>query len=90
MNGVVAVDELTRAYRAVTLGEFRTGNRCVGRSAEVIAEWSAVDGEQVSVRIGGVITVLSVTTAQPWPIMSSRATVRTFHGTGCLAFMSPP
>lgn len=52
MNGVVAVDELTRAYRAVTLGEFRTGNRCAGRSAEVIAEWSAVDGEQVLAVVG--------------------------------------
>ena len=52
MNGVVAVDELTRAYRAVTLGEFRTGSRRAGRSAEDIAEWSAVDGEQVVVVVG--------------------------------------
>lgn len=52
MNGVVAVDELTRAYRAVTLGEFRTGSRRVGRSAELDSGWSPEDDEQVVAVVG--------------------------------------
>ena len=52
MNGVVAVDELTRAYRAVTLGEFRTGTRRVGRSAESDSGWSPADDEQVVAVVG--------------------------------------
>ncbi len=47
MNGVVAVDELTRAYRAVTLGEFRSGSRRIGRSPEVDSGWSPADDEDV-------------------------------------------
>lgn len=50
MNGVVAVDELTRAYRAATLGEFRTGSRRVDRRSEVSGVWSqATDGRVVPV-----------------------------------------
>lgn len=52
MNSVVAVDELTRAYRAVTLGEFRVGGRRVGRSAEVDSGWSPGDDEQVVAVVG--------------------------------------
>lgn len=52
MNGVVAVDELTRAYRAVTLGEFRSGSRRIGRSAEVDSGWSPAEGEQVVAVVG--------------------------------------
>lgn len=52
MNGVVAVDELTRAYRAVTLGEFRTGSRRVGRSAEVDSGWSPAEGERLAAVVG--------------------------------------
>lgn len=52
MNGVVAVDELTRAYRAVTLGEFRTGSRRGGRSADVDGVWSPADDEQVVAVVG--------------------------------------
>ena len=52
MNGVVAVDELTRAYRAVTLGEFRAGSRRVGRSVEVDSGWSPADGEQLAAVVG--------------------------------------
>ncbi|MCA0306316.1 MAG: hypothetical protein LCH87_02925 [Actinobacteria bacterium] len=47
MNGVFAVDELTRAYRAVTLGEFRSGSRRIGRSPEVDSGWSPADDEDV-------------------------------------------
>lgn len=47
MNGVVAVDELTRAYRAVRLGEFRTGSRRAGRSGEANPVWSPAAGERV-------------------------------------------
>lgn len=50
MNGVVAVDELTRAYRAVALGEFRTGSRRA--SAEVADRWSPADGEGVVAVVG--------------------------------------
>lgn len=52
MNGVVAVDELTRAYRAVTLGEFRTGSRRVGRSVVADGDWSPADDEQVVAVVG--------------------------------------
>jgi hypothetical protein len=52
MNGVVAVDELTRAYRAVTLGEFRTGTRRVGRSADFDGGWRQADDEQVVAVVG--------------------------------------
>lgn len=52
MNGVVAVDELTRAYRAVTLGEFRTGNRRIGRCAEVDSGWGPAEGEQLVAVVG--------------------------------------
>lgn len=52
MNGVVAVDELTRAYRAVTLGEFRTGAHRTGRSAEVDGSWSPAEDEQVVAVVG--------------------------------------
>jgi hypothetical protein len=52
MNGVFAVDELTRAYRAVTLGEFRTGSRRVGRSADVDGAWSPAEDEQVVAVVG--------------------------------------
>jgi hypothetical protein len=52
MNGVVAVDELTRAYRAVTLGEFRTGSRRLGRSADIDGVWSPADDEQVVAVVG--------------------------------------
>jgi hypothetical protein len=51
MNGVVAVDELTRAYRAVTLGEFRTGSRRVGLSADA-GGWGPTDGEHVVAVVG--------------------------------------
>ncbi|MBI5027703.1 MAG: hypothetical protein HZB48_02605 [Actinobacteria bacterium] len=52
MNGVVAVDELTRAYRAVTLGEFRTGSRRVDRFTDVDGVWSPADDEQVVAVVG--------------------------------------
>lgn len=52
MNGVVAVDELTRAYRAVTLGEFRTGSRRVSRSAEAGTEWNPANDEEVVAVVG--------------------------------------
>jgi len=52
MNGVVAVDELTRAYRAVTLGEFRTGSRRVGGSIGVDSGWSPADDEQLVAVVG--------------------------------------
>lgn len=52
MNGVVSVDELTRAFRAVTLGEFRTGSRHIGRSAEADSAWSLADDEQVLPVVG--------------------------------------
>lgn len=50
MNGVVAVDELTRAYRAVTLGEFRAGSRCA--SAEGDGVWSPAEHERVVAVVG--------------------------------------
>ena len=49
---MVAVDELTRAYRAAALGEFRTGSRRVGRSAGVDPGWNPAVGEQVVVVVG--------------------------------------
>ncbi|CAL8979832.1 MAG: hypothetical protein HZB48_04805 [Actinobacteria bacterium] len=52
MNGVVAVDELTRAYRAATLGEFRGGGRRAGRSAEVDAEWRPTEDERTVAVVG--------------------------------------
>lgn len=52
MNGVVAVDELTRAYRAVMLGEFRTGSRGASQSADFDGVWSPDDDEQVVAVVG--------------------------------------
>lgn len=45
--GIVAVDELSRAYQAAIGGEFRTGHRSRSRPASARSEWSPAAGEQV-------------------------------------------
>lgn len=50
--GIVAVDELSRAYQAAIGGEFRTGNRNRSRMASGGWEWSPAAGEQVVVVVG--------------------------------------
>ena len=50
MNGVVAVDELARAYRAARLGEFRSGSRRA--SAEINRGWDPAEGERVVAVVG--------------------------------------
>lgn len=50
--GIVAVDELSRAYQAAIGGEFRTGHRNRSRSASGGSEWSPAAGEQVVAVVG--------------------------------------
>lgn len=50
--GIVAVDELSRAYQAAIGGEFRTGHRNHSRLASGGSEWSPAAGEQVVVVVG--------------------------------------
>lgn len=50
--GIVAVDELSRAYQAAIGGEFRTGHRNRGRLAPGGSEWSPAAGEQVVAVVG--------------------------------------
>jgi hypothetical protein len=52
MSGIVAVDELSRAYRAAIDGEFRSGHRRRGRGAAGGSEWSPAASEQVVVVVG--------------------------------------
>lgn len=52
MNGLVAVDELARAYRAASLGEFRRGSHRAGRSSDVSGVWLPTAGEQVVAVVG--------------------------------------
>lgn len=48
--GIVAVDELTRAYRAALDGEFRTGVRHAGRGS--VSVWSPAEAERVIPVVG--------------------------------------
>jgi len=50
--GIVAVDELSRAYQAAIGGEFRTGHRTRGRLVSGGSEWSPAAGEQIVVVVG--------------------------------------
>jgi hypothetical protein len=50
--GIVAVDELTRAYRAALEGEFRTGARHAGRVSGSVSVWSPAEAERVFPVVG--------------------------------------
>lgn len=50
--GIVAVDELSRAYQAAIGGEFRTGHRNRSRLVTGGLKWSPAAGEQVVVVVG--------------------------------------
>lgn len=52
MIGIVAVDELTSAYRAAMKGEFRTGRHRSERTVDGTATWMREDAEQVIVVVG--------------------------------------
>jgi hypothetical protein len=50
--GIVAVDELTRAYRAALNGEFRTGTRRPGVASSGVSGWSPAPAERVIPVVG--------------------------------------
>ena len=52
MIGVVAVDELTSAYKAVINGEFRTGRHRSEKPVQGAVTWARADAEQVVAVVG--------------------------------------